>query len=554
MIKSLLKWLQMEWPLLGVLAAFGLTVLFVNPLREVAFIDDWAYALTTRHMMLTGEYRPHDWQAANPLFQTAWGALFISVFGYSFTALRSSTLVLAGFGLVAFYNLSREHRFSPLLAGILTLMLWANPWVIQYSFTYMTDIPFLSLMIGALWLYTRALRQRSLAVMFLASLVAAGVILIRQFGVMFVAALGLIWLLDRERWRGLPFYLVGAGLPLIGAAWQVYASLTSPSWTAQWAAMQQTQLFGQPDLVGELGWRAGVLLQYMAFFCLPLSVAAFLMWLAGLQKDRAGPTARRDVLLVAVPLLMILALNMVGAFLMDKPGTIPLLGWEFSIITDWPPALGGLLTLLVVFGAAALVRLLVLRWMPGSPEDAVTPAARFIDIVTLALFVGHLVFIQLNDRYLLPLLPYTLLVVGKPLEAGLLRWRIPLAGAVTAVLLLGAGIARAVIERDHAVWTGSNLLAERGIPPDQIATVWTWDAYHGGFDKFVAENRAQGRLIRYTFYQTHWYPEQIADATYFVVLLDSPPEDPQWQVVGTVPYQDILFGQHRVYLLEWAPD
>ena len=91
---------------------FLLSVLLINPLRETAMEDDWAYALTVRHVLTSGEYRLHDWLVANMPFQAYWGALFASLGGYSFAMLRLSTLVLAAIGLVAFYHLAREHELA----------------------------------------------------------------------------------------------------------------------------------------------------------------------------------------------------------------------------------------------------------------------------------------------------------------------------------------------------------------------------------------------------------------------------------------------------------
>ena len=76
------------------LAAFALTILFVNPLRETVADDDWMYALTVEHLLQTGSYRSHGWLAANMPFQAYWGGLFARVLGYSFASLRISTLVL----------------------------------------------------------------------------------------------------------------------------------------------------------------------------------------------------------------------------------------------------------------------------------------------------------------------------------------------------------------------------------------------------------------------------------------------------------------------------
>src|SRR5215471_5403975 len=105
------------------LGAFVLTILLVNPIRETALEDDWMSALMVRHLLETGEYRLHEWFGPSLPFQTYWGGLFAYSFGYSFTSLRISTLVLVFFGLIAFYFLAREHGLDDTYAGLTMLAL-----------------------------------------------------------------------------------------------------------------------------------------------------------------------------------------------------------------------------------------------------------------------------------------------------------------------------------------------------------------------------------------------------------------------------------------------
>ena len=63
------------------LLLFVLAVAFINPVREMMFGDDWAYGLTTEHLLATGEYRLHDWATANMPVQIYWAALLAHVFG-----------------------------------------------------------------------------------------------------------------------------------------------------------------------------------------------------------------------------------------------------------------------------------------------------------------------------------------------------------------------------------------------------------------------------------------------------------------------------------------
>lgn len=73
------------------LSAFLCAILAVNPLRETAMEDDWAYAWTVQHWLATGNYHLNDWLSANMPFQAAWGTLFSLVSGYSFTTVRFFT-------------------------------------------------------------------------------------------------------------------------------------------------------------------------------------------------------------------------------------------------------------------------------------------------------------------------------------------------------------------------------------------------------------------------------------------------------------------------------
>ncbi len=148
--------------LLVVLSSYLFILIFINPLRAgITDYDDWAYALSVRHLLETGRYYQHDYASANMPFQIYWGAAFASVFGYSLAILRASTLVMMTAGLVAFYFLAREHGLGPVPAALLVLGLMASPLILRLSFTFMTDIPFLSCLIIALLLYTRAIRLRS---------------------------------------------------------------------------------------------------------------------------------------------------------------------------------------------------------------------------------------------------------------------------------------------------------------------------------------------------------------------------------------------------------
>lgn len=260
-----------------VLALFSLVILFVNPLRETAMEDDWAYALTVRHLLETGNHQLHDWLGPNMLFQAYWGGLFARLLGYSFSSLRISTLCLAVLALTAFYYLAREHGVEDVPAGLLTLGLLASPLVLRFSFNFMTDIPFLTCLVVALYLYTRAIRLHSYVLMLFGSVAACAAILTRQLGVVLILGLFLVWVLGHTRKQQVLFFLTGVVLPALAALWQVAVGYLRPNWAARYLALSQAHYFANPGVVlVNMLWRPAVFLQYVALFSLPFVFVALL--------------------------------------------------------------------------------------------------------------------------------------------------------------------------------------------------------------------------------------------------------------------------------------
>jgi len=139
----------------GITAVVLLTALLASAPVEVPLIDDWTYAWSVEHFLQTGHLRVLEWSTVYPLAQILWGALFSRLLGFSFAVLRLSTLVLAWAGLLALYGMLRELGTRPLLAGLGTLLLWCNPVFFVLSHSFMTDVPFVSVMNAALFGYVR---------------------------------------------------------------------------------------------------------------------------------------------------------------------------------------------------------------------------------------------------------------------------------------------------------------------------------------------------------------------------------------------------------------
>ena len=138
-----------------------LAALLVNPVGDFPLNDDWAYGFAVRSLVETGHLRLSGWTATNLIAQVPWGALFCLPFGFSFTALRLSTLVLGLIGVLATYGLLREARASAWLALFGSLVLAFSPIYFALSYTFMTDVPFTAVATASSWLLLRGLRRDS---------------------------------------------------------------------------------------------------------------------------------------------------------------------------------------------------------------------------------------------------------------------------------------------------------------------------------------------------------------------------------------------------------
>ncbi len=120
----------------------------------------------------------------------------MQLFGYSFTVLTASTLVLAYLGVVTCYGLLRTLVLmtpGPALFG--TLLRVLNPLYLHLSYSFMTDVPFMTLMSGSALLILWGLDREDDRLLLGAMLRSAAVGLVRQPGILPAGVLGgyLLW-------------------------------------------------------------------------------------------------------------------------------------------------------------------------------------------------------------------------------------------------------------------------------------------------------------------------------------------------------------------------
>jgi hypothetical protein len=215
----------------------ALCTLATYPFVEMGQCDDFAYVRSAKTLAETGHITYYGWASAMLGWQLALGALFIKLFGFSFTAPYVSVLLV---GLATAFFLQRAFvllGLNEINAAFATLTLVLSPLFIALSFSFMSDIPGFFAIVLCLYLCLRAIHAPlpSQASAWLIAAAISNAILgtARQTG-----WLGLIVIVPSACWllrhRRLPFALLGSiwllclGFVFIALHWfgrQMYATV-----------------------------------------------------------------------------------------------------------------------------------------------------------------------------------------------------------------------------------------------------------------------------------------------------------------------------------------
>lgn len=251
--------------------AWLLCIVFVNPVGEFPLNDDWGYALVVKQLVESGSYQPGTWPVMTLFTQVLWGGLFAAVFGFSFTILRISTLVLAMAGSYWVFRecmlLSKDRLWSWMALATLAL----NPLYFHLSFTFMTDVPFAVGVIGAMVLYRRAMETNNGWYWAAAGLATVAATLVRQPGLLLSVAFGIAYFLQRFDWRSAGWALLVIGLTYGALLMYVHFGGLAGETPGDFNSLKPLLRRLRFPLIGELFLkRGGAMLFYVSIFMFPL--------------------------------------------------------------------------------------------------------------------------------------------------------------------------------------------------------------------------------------------------------------------------------------------
>lgn len=499
---------------LVIIAIWVIMVILVNPIGDFPLNDDWAYGYSVKVLLEQGDFQLSGWTATNLLTQVLWGALFCLPFGFSFTALRFSTLTLGLIGVLATYGLLREINTNSKLSLVGALVVAVNPLYFGLSHTFMNDVHFFGLAILSLYLFVRGLNKDSKAEIVIGTIVACITVLTRQVGLVIPLAYGCAYIFKkgitiRNGIRGFLPAFIGLSTQVFYQKWLQITMRAPDKYGNQFKTLFHEILKGFDNLIVNFATVTVFSLIYLGLFLFP-----FLLLLFTLKKENIFQGRRKLFFLVSLGSLVTLKL------LTSQHQLMPL--FRGHVLTDFgigpvilknsefpkaPQLFWFTLTVLGIIGAALLIQYLFLAvWqiLAKNQESQITDrrwsavlglSAIFIYFIPLG-FMGLGAF-GFYDRYLIFLLPL-LMMVASVSTTSIRNWKIgygSISVAVIMMLLYGGftiGATHDYLSWNRMRWQAlRDLMQEEQVSPSRIDGGFEfngWYLYSDDYDDWKDEH------------------------------------------------------------------
>lgn len=511
----------------------------LRPLQNAPFVDDWVYAWSVEHLLRTGELRFLDWAVSQNIAQVLWGALFCAPFGFSFTALRLSTWVASLGGLLGLHVLLRELGVSrsDRLVGVALVAFYPVYFILSFSF--MTDVPFVAMMIWCFAALTRALERHSPRALAAAVVCACLAVAIRPVGVVLSGVLLLAPWPPSSKW-GHPMPRLAVAAAPIGVL--LFLLLARPALTEHRAELIWIQ--------GSWAWRgmanvsmgpaqlAVWLAMALTFLGGILGVALAPLALGSLSRENVRAALPGGVLVAAGFALELLVRQGVGAPL-DPEFTWSLreLGATEPLVpplttapvrsVGWSVAAMFVATLLLALACAPVLR----RRPRGGTSPLAWGALGYVGLSTV-LWLFY-------DRYALPLV--VIAVALRLGTAALSRRRLALVGVVMFATISGVGTWDH-LQYSHALWNAVAWARQAGIEDRHLDGGYV---VNGWLQYAHPEHAARGPNGDVRVPDVNW-----SEPLRYGVVKRVPPDA---RVLHTVPYRRIVAPSGSIYVVDRTP-
>lgn len=458
-------------------------VFIVNPVGDFPLNDDFSYGRTVLNLLSLGQLKYDQWLSMTLVSQVLWGAAFCKVFGFSFTILRVSTLVLGFGGLSAIYLLCRELNQTARFSLLATLAFAFNPLFFNLSFCFMSDVPFFAFGAICTLYYVRALKSGAMKWVIWGTCFGLLSTFVRQQGLMFPVSFGVAW-----------FFLKGIGPKNIAAGfWPLLLNLALFLLFSKWLETSQ----GLPDGYGDFGkllhrldWgifkqmplRIGVLLVYSGCFLLPIMLLFLPNTVFSLRKISWQTWL---MLLVALAFEAFAWQKLPWGNMIYNLGVGPKVLKDGQFFMNIYPSLPQWsINLLKIAAFTAIIPLFFIlkKQLPAKLRSQSGQRPIFVFALTnMALYIGFLLLdLHCFDRYFFQILPFLLIcfLPSKPKKPGRLATKFSLAS------LLFLAVFSITTTHDYLSWNRGRwhaleyLTQVKKIAPNQIDGGFEFNGWH----------------------------------------------------------------------------
>ena len=396
-------------------------VVLVDPRGNFPLIDDWSFGRAVKILVEQSRLEYDGWNAPTLFMQVLYGALFCLPFGFSFEALRISVVVAGLAGGLATYAFLRQASGTKMTAAFGALVFMLNPVYFQYSFTFMTDVPFAALAVMSGVFYLRALRTGSGRDAAVGTILACTATLIRQIGLAIPTGYALTLLIT----QGLQKRTITRAALCFMATWLVlqgYNKLIdalhlTPALSGSMNDLIFARLatYGWFGMLGE-GLKIGVwLFTFCALFVLPFVLGRIVR--TTLLEHIPRQLKLSFAIACSIFFLMALSRNLppyepLRIFGVAPMGILGERGWG---AVDEPAFLRQILSVLAVAAAAWFLFIIACitsryakyGWFGGPSEKA----GLWFGTTTLLVMASPVLLVGFQERYVIPLVPFALVAL-----------------------------------------------------------------------------------------------------------------------------------------------
>jgi hypothetical protein len=415
--------------ILVMIAIWFFMVILVNPLGDFPLNDDWVYGLSVKFLLEKGDFQLPASSSANVFAQVFWGALFCLPFGFSFTALRFSTLTLGLIGVIATYGILRQVKASPKLSLIGALLVAINPIYFELSNTFMTDIPFFTFFVLSFYFLIRGFQRDSNFEIIIGITASYIALLIRQLGLIIPLAFGVAYLVKKginlqNIIKAFIPMVLGVSIQVFYSKWLYLTGRTTPWQIPQYSSFIDSISGNLVHVISHMSRIALVALIFLGLFIFPFIIIF-------LRKFSYSRPKKLTLFSLSTFLLIVMAaftwtrkkfpIGLSDFAYVLGPGPL-MLRDTFLLNLNYPPAPLALQIFWVVMAVIGIVGgalLFYYLWLAIFPKFGQDKASDFSETKWLNALIISAMFVYISligtgllfDRYLLPLLPLSMTAV-----------------------------------------------------------------------------------------------------------------------------------------------